>query len=96
MGANVAALLIVGQSGLGLSGVTAGMVVMVALGAFQRLGDGVGVDVAAIGVALVTVLWETKTVGVLGGIAAVTAVWVHRSGAIFGVNEGSWIFTKVL
>lgn len=85
MGANLAALVVLGRSGLGLSGVTAGLVVMVALGAFQRLADRDEVDVLAIGVALVAGLWVAKTVGVLGGVPAGTAVWVHRVGALFGV-----------
>jgi len=85
IGANVAALVVFSEGGLGLSCVTAGLVAMVALGAFQWLSEHSRVDWLVIVLAVGAVLWLSVSVGVLGGLSPGTAVWVHRFGVVFGV-----------
>lgn len=85
MGANVAALVVFSEAGLGLSGVTAGLVAMVALGAFQWLSEHSRVDWLVIVLAAGAVLWLSVSVGGLSGLSPGTAVWMHRFGVVFGV-----------
>lgn len=85
MGANVAALVVVGEAGRGLSGVTAGLVAMVAVGAIQGLSEHSRVNWRVIVLAVGAVAWLLVSVGAVGGLPPGTAGGVHRFGALFGV-----------
>jgi len=85
IGANVTALIVVGEGGLGISGVTSGLVAMVALGAVQWLYEHSRVDWLVMLQAIGAVLWLLVSVGAVGTLPPGTAVSVHRFGVVFGV-----------
>jgi len=99
IGANVAALIVVGEGGLGISGVTSGLVAMVALGAVQWLYEHSRVDWLVMLQAIGAVLWLLVSVGAVGTLPPGTAVSVHRFGVVFGVvwyvvEQGRYGFQK--
>jgi len=85
IGANVAALVVFSEAGRGLSGVTTGLVAMVALGTLQRLSNPNRVEWITISQAIIALFWLSFSVGAIGLLPIGTAVWVHRCGAVFGL-----------
>ena len=91
IGANVAAALFFQVPGAGISGITTGLGMVIALGAFGRLFDSTDrltKNVPDFTLSVVFVLWS---VGALGPLPAGTAVEVHVFGAVFGA---AWYATE--
>lgn len=91
IGANVAAALIFRVPGAGISGITTGLGLMIALGAFEGLFDSTVRLTKAIPEFTLSVLFVLWSVGGLGQLPAGTAVEVHILGAVLG---GAWYATE--
>ncbi|WP_227354478.1 rhomboid family intramembrane serine protease [Haladaptatus salinisoli] len=91
IGANVAAALFFQVPGAGISGITTGLGMMIALGAFERLFDStvrLMKNIPDFTLSVVFVLWS---IGAIGPLPAGTAVEVHHFGAVFGT---AWYATE--
>ncbi|WP_265112272.1 rhomboid family intramembrane serine protease [Halosolutus halophilus] len=91
IGVNVAAALFFQVPGAGISGITTGLGMMIALGAFERLFDSsvrLIKNILDFTFSVVFVLWS---VGALGPLTSGTAIEVHVFGAVFGA---AWYATE--
>jgi len=91
IGANVAAVIFFQILGAGISGITTGLVTMIALGAFEGLLDSTVAPMKGVLVFTISVLYALLSIGAIAPIPAGTAVEVHLLGAMFGA---AWYATE--
>ena len=90
-GANVAAAMIFGTLGIGISGITSGLVTMVALGHLEALQDADSLFIRNIAVFTLSSVFLLWVVGAIEPLPAGTAVEIH----ILGVGIGAmWFATE--
>ena len=87
-GANVAAAMIFGTLGIGISGITSGLVTMVALGHLEALQDADSLFIRNIAVFTLSSVFLLWVVGAIEPLPAGTAVEIH----ILGVGIGAMWF----
>lgn len=88
---NVAALVIFNTPGFGISGITTGLVAMIAVGAYDGLSDPSEKDWEAVALFTVTTVYTLLSLGVIGALPAGTAGEIHLLGSIVGV---AWYFIE--
>lgn len=89
--ANVASAVLFQVFGAGISGITTGLGMMIALGSFERLFSSTVRLEKDIPLFTLSVLFVLRSIGILGSLPAGAAVEVHIFGAVFGA---AWYVTE--
>ena len=88
---NVVALVVFNIPGFGISGITTGMVAMIAVGSYDALSDPSEKDWKAVALFTVGTVYTLLSLGVIGALPTGTAGEIHLLGAILGV---AWYFIE--
>jgi len=91
VGANVTAAILFQVPGAGISGITTGLVVMIALGSFEELLYAENLLAKPLLDFTVSVFFVLWSMGVIGSLPSGTAVAVHVFGGVFG---GAWFVNQ--
>lgn len=91
IGANLASALFFQVPGIGISGITTGLGMMIALGAFKRSSDSIARLARSLLNFILSAVFVLWSVGVLSSLPDGTAVEVHVFGAVFGAG---WYVTE--